>query len=183
MRDTRCRVVRFGEPNTGNVWARFPVRSENRPRSGLPVQGATQRRADSHQCDGRQRCDGQPKGELRAHSRLTNTRAGTHHRGPLTAHGSSEASAVLDRGGAVPAEVHLDRVPRWLGGRRSVAGALTGRAASVASPAAVLAIAAAVDSGFATSVSAQPKAKECDRTLQVRGAIVAPTDTAACSND
>ena len=69
-----------------------------------------------------------------------------------------------------------------LGGRRSVAGALTGRAASVASAAAALAIAAAVSSRFATSAPGQPEAEVCDYTLQVRDAIVAPADAEACSN-
>ena len=66
-----------------------------------------------------------------------------------------------------------------LGGRRSVAGALTGWAASVASAAAALAIATAVSSRFATSASGQPEV--CDYTLQVHDAIVAPADVETCS--
>ena len=68
-------------------------------------------------------------------------------------------------------------------------GALTGRAASAASAPAAPAIAAEVNSGFATSTSGQPVVCDCTyssnynlcETPAVRDAIVAPADAETCS--
>ena len=67
-------------------------------------------------------------------------------------------------------------------GGGSLAGAFIGWAVSVAPAAVVVAVAVVVYFGFATPASAQLEAEVCDRTQQVRDAIVAATDAEACGN-
>ena len=76
-------------------------------------------------------------------------------------------------------EAHLNRVAP---GGGSLAGAFIGWAVSVAPAAVVVAVAVVVYFGFATPASAQLEAEVCDRTQQVRDAIVAATDAEACGN-
>ena len=74
-------------------------------------------------------------------------------------------------------EAHLNRV------KGGPAGAFIGWAVSVAPVAVVVAaVAVVVYFGFATPASAQLEAEVCDRTQQVRDAIVAATDAEACGN-
>ena len=76
-------------------------------------------------------------------------------------------------------EAHLNRVAP---GGGSLAGAFIGWAVSVAPAAVVVAVAVVVYFGFATPASAQLEAEVCDRTEEVRDAIVAATDAEACGN-
>ena len=76
-------------------------------------------------------------------------------------------------------EAHLNRVAP---GGGSLAGAFIGWAVSVAPVAVVVAVAVVVYFGFATPASAQLEAEVCDRTQQVRDAIVAAIDAEACGN-